>query len=417
MKNHEWVGGKLLQTNKKWSALKISQREWIYELTRNEHAAYVEANNRVPMKKRKDIVIDAVYDKVEGRGIWIPYGEFRRSVAKYIDRLNRRHPLFIPPVKKSKKPPKPKIPKEGIEGFSQDTQNSFKEKIAAVIRQYILQAHCIPTNKIRDAHLKNILRGFNSKQWKPHGKQLQSSATMITLYDELRQNVFNELCEAGDLPDISKQDASKLRSDVNIYLNERLTIRKLDKSDHKAVKDILAGHPEIISSLGWKNTTATKKESLTWISQQMKRYKNEYVGYFIVIRHESHEAVGLIGMAWNTIQAKCSLELDCILDKAHWGMGYATEGGKALLDYYFNLFGVDKIYAVMRPDETRAIALSERIGMTLEGDFQRKYKGKRIKHLIYSCSHYVYETLKTYADDEPNFTGFSAKSATDQRRL
>lgn len=31
MKNHEWVGDKLLQTNKKYSHLKQKQRDKIYE--------------------------------------------------------------------------------------------------------------------------------------------------------------------------------------------------------------------------------------------------------------------------------------------------------------------------------------------------------------------------------------------------
>ena len=31
MKNHEWVDGKLLQTNKKYSQLKLKQKEKIHE--------------------------------------------------------------------------------------------------------------------------------------------------------------------------------------------------------------------------------------------------------------------------------------------------------------------------------------------------------------------------------------------------
>jgi len=94
MKNHIRVDGKLLQTNKKWSALKLSQREWILELTRNEHILYVERKKRLPLKKHKDEVIDAVYAKLDEREVWIPYHEFHSHVASYIDRLNRRSPLL-----------------------------------------------------------------------------------------------------------------------------------------------------------------------------------------------------------------------------------------------------------------------------------------------------------------------------------
>jgi len=42
MKNHIKQNGQLLQTNKKWSALKQSQKTWIQESTATEHAAYME---------------------------------------------------------------------------------------------------------------------------------------------------------------------------------------------------------------------------------------------------------------------------------------------------------------------------------------------------------------------------------------
>jgi len=90
MKNHIKVNGELLQTNKKWSALKQSQRDWIYELTRKSHRAYIDERNRTPRKRYKDIIIDAVYEKIKERGIWIPYDEFHSKVSAYIDRLNRR---------------------------------------------------------------------------------------------------------------------------------------------------------------------------------------------------------------------------------------------------------------------------------------------------------------------------------------
>ena len=93
-KNHEWVGGQLLQTNKKWSQLKERQKTWIQQVAAEDHAAYVAEHGKLPMKKQKEAVLDAVYERINERGIWIPYGEFKTNVSKMIDRLNRRNPLF-----------------------------------------------------------------------------------------------------------------------------------------------------------------------------------------------------------------------------------------------------------------------------------------------------------------------------------
>lgn len=96
MINHKWVDGQLLQTNKKWGALKQSQRAWISEITREAHAAYVAEHGKLPMKKKKEVIFDIVYDQVVQRNIWVPYHEFKQGVSKIIDRLNRKSPLFYP---------------------------------------------------------------------------------------------------------------------------------------------------------------------------------------------------------------------------------------------------------------------------------------------------------------------------------
>lgn len=383
MKNHKWINGKLLQTNKKWSALKQSQREWIQELTRKEHADYVEAKGVLPTKKRKDEVIDAVYSHLEKCEVWIPYGEFRRHVSAYFDKLNHKSPLFIPRVKK-KEPPKPKNQKADFEVFPTDVQDAIKEKLSASIRRYILQTHKLPPNKIRDAEVKNILRGFNSIQWKPHGKQLQVSDGLLALYDEQRRIIFEQFTETGILPDkVGKREVASLRNTVTIIETERLTIRKMNRGDYKSVKEMLSD-PDVMAA--WEHIF-TKKEIITWIARQLKRYEKELVGYFLAVDRESKEVIGQIGLMWNDIQGRRCLEVGYILNKAHWGKGYATEGAKALLDYGFELFGVDKIYATIRPENTHSVAVAERIGMTLEGEFYKKYNDKRMKHLIYSCSH------------------------------
>ena len=103
MKNHIWSDGRLLQTNKKWSALKQSQRTWIQEIIREEHDAYVKEYVRLPLEKRKIDVINRIYARIEERGIWIPYGEFRIHVNKVIDKLNRNSPIYATPATAGRK--------------------------------------------------------------------------------------------------------------------------------------------------------------------------------------------------------------------------------------------------------------------------------------------------------------------------
>jgi len=197
MKNHVKVDGKLFQTNKKWSALKQRQRDWIYEQLRIAHDAYIESSEKLPMKKRKDIIIDAVYAKVEERGIWIPYGEYHSHVSVFIDRLNRKDPLINRPVNKENAPPKPIMLKEVIGGFPLEAQEAVKVKMSKCIKSYISQAKRIPHDKRRTADLTIVVRYFNSRYSNKFGKFLQKDDALLALYDELRTEIFAEMSKNG----------------------------------------------------------------------------------------------------------------------------------------------------------------------------------------------------------------------------
>jgi len=187
-KNHEWVNGQLLQTNKKWSQLKERQKTWIQETTAKEHAAFVETHGRLPMQKQKEAVLDAVHERINERGIWIPYGEFKPNVSKMIDRLNRRHPLFVPP--KSKAPAKPKPIRYGYEDFPEEAQALMREMLSKPIRSYIAQTGRLPPNRIRDTDIKQLQRTFNNRHSQKFSMLLQRSAALEAIYHKLRTEIL-----------------------------------------------------------------------------------------------------------------------------------------------------------------------------------------------------------------------------------
>lgn len=91
MKNHIRVDGQLLQTNKKYSNLKNSQREFIAHELYAECKRYVVKKGLFPNNKHNYDIVDAVMEKIEERKIWIPEGEvykhFISKKTKYRNRL------------------------------------------------------------------------------------------------------------------------------------------------------------------------------------------------------------------------------------------------------------------------------------------------------------------------------------------
>ena len=90
-KNHKVVDGRLLQTDKKYSHLKLKQKEKIYAWMFEETKHYHDKNGRCPDKKEEDaVIVNAVYDRIEKAEIWIPYGEVLKHYRSIKVKLCRR---------------------------------------------------------------------------------------------------------------------------------------------------------------------------------------------------------------------------------------------------------------------------------------------------------------------------------------
>lgn len=100
MKNHIKVNGKLLQTNKRFSQLKQSQKDWMkIELHKLYHDKMKEkcTTKKLPPEHREE-EISSLYEKIQQRDIWIPYHEVEKltysSTAKIVTSFKRKFPAL-----------------------------------------------------------------------------------------------------------------------------------------------------------------------------------------------------------------------------------------------------------------------------------------------------------------------------------
>ena len=61
------------------------------------------------------------------------------------------------------------------------------------------------------------------------------------------------------------------------------------------------------------------------------------------------------------------IEVGYHLARWAWGRGFATEGARALLRYGFETVGLDRIVAVVHPDNGASLRVIERLGMNPRG--------------------------------------------------
>lgn len=90
MKNHEWVDGKLLQTNKKYSHLKQKQKERIYQWMYDAYKSAYKKSGKYPDDREDDWIVSAVMDRIEDAEIWIPAGEVKKHFRSIKKNLHKR---------------------------------------------------------------------------------------------------------------------------------------------------------------------------------------------------------------------------------------------------------------------------------------------------------------------------------------
>jgi RimJ/RimL family protein N-acetyltransferase len=77
------------------------------------------------------------------------------------------------------------------------------------------------------------------------------------------------------------------------------------------------------------------------------------------------------------------LEVGWALDRDAWGHGYATEAGRAAINYAFEVLQVDEVISLIRPENTGSIRVAERLGeryqrdVELLGETARVYSTRR----------------------------------------
>ena len=82
-------------------------------------------------------------------------------------------------------------------------------------------------------------------------------------------------------------------------------------------------------------------------------------GLLVPLPDEHHNGNGEVEMGWH-------LHPDC------WGLGYAGESGRALIEHGFDV-GLDEVYAVVYPDNERSLAACRRLGMEALGRSSQWY--------------------------------------------
>jgi RimJ/RimL family protein N-acetyltransferase len=145
------------------------------------------------------------------------------------------------------------------------------------------------------------------------------------------------------------------------------------QTERLVIRDLRAGDIEILAGM-WADSELTRylggprdpDQLRAGLVKDMAASGPVEFDLWPVIERSSGCLVGHCGLLEKEVDGRVELELVYVLVRPAWGQGYATEAGRALLDYAFGNSGFSRVIALIDPDHTASQRVATRLGMHYE---------------------------------------------------
>jgi RimJ/RimL family protein N-acetyltransferase len=106
-----------------------------------------------------------------------------------------------------------------------------------------------------------------------------------------------------------------------------------------------------------------------WIARSLALYKSHGYGRYAVLLKESQGYIGDAGFFHANVNGKDEVDLGYIIDRHHWGHGYAGEAAAACIALARERKWFKRIVVQMAHENASSRKVAEKLGARLETDF------------------------------------------------
>lgn len=147
---------------------------------------------------------------------------------------------------------------------------------------------------------------------------------------------------------------------------ERLIIRPYIESDRMESFELMQ-NPEVLTYMHMNVFSFDEYQGVfDWLMSSYDTPFHEPFKYSFAIRSKETGAfIGWCGVGTLDFSAP-DKELYYLIGREHWDNGYATEAAAALIDYAFEVIGLDKLYAKADPMNTASVRIIEKLGFAFD---------------------------------------------------
>ena len=145
----------------------------------------------------------------------------------------------------------------------------------------------------------------------------------------------------------------------------RLRLRRPKLSDADALFAI-GSDPEVAYFAEWPLNTE-RGPALERLRQRAVQWEAGTEYYWIITLACDERAIGAV----STRVDQHTADVGYLLDRQHWGNGYATEAGRAIVDWAFAVPTIRRVWATCDAENVASARVLEKIGLEREGTLRR----------------------------------------------
>jgi len=149
---------------------------------------------------------------------------------------------------------------------------------------------------------------------------------------------------------------------------ERLRLRDLQVADVPALVQLWTD-PDVTEFMGGPRNAAELRSIFQ--EDAARTSLPETDDLWPVVERASDRVIGHCGLLEKDVEGRPEVELIYVVDRSVWGRGYATEAAQALRDYAFQRLKLERIIALIDPENVASERVAQKVGMRFEREVVR----------------------------------------------
>lgn len=147
---------------------------------------------------------------------------------------------------------------------------------------------------------------------------------------------------------------------------DRLLLRQWRSSDIEPFAAMCAD-PEVMRYIG-SGSTRTFDQTRASIEKFEHEWDEHGFGLFAVERLEDGAFIGFTGLSIPTFLPEImpAVEIGWRLGREYWGLGYATEAAKAVIEFGTEVVGLPPLVCIVQIENAASRRIAEKLGIRLE---------------------------------------------------